>query len=207
MFLVLKRLLELTWLRILRAKPVAANPKPLELADFKSDVQGHGWRPPPAGWHTDPDASFPAGESPGWGFVKSAGGGCRLRCAVPVPKAFASFSRTLFKPFFKLSCPTAGRAWKTPFGDYRPDGAGPGVAHAVVLQLPLEGPLRRGGLSAVITRPPVNPKPYRRGLIPPQDPESSSKGLRRPGAGCGLRDTGAPLSPLGSAPAHPIRGW
>lgn len=73
--------------------------------------QGQKWLPPPAGWHTDPGVSHPA-----------------------------------------------GRAWRTPFGDFQQqqqqDDAGGPVAHAVLLQLPLDGPLQGGGVAAVLTRPP-----------------------------------------------------
>lgn len=39
---------------------------------------------------------------------------------------------------------TAGRAWRTPFGDFQQqqNEAGGPVAHAVLLQLPLDGPLQ-----------------------------------------------------------------
>ena len=52
---------------------------------------------------------------------------------------------------------TAGKAWQTPFGMYAPvmDGAPVSScgAHAVVLQLPLDGMLQGGGISAVLKRP------------------------------------------------------
>ncbi|BDA43844.1 Alpha-glucan water dikinase, chloroplastic at C-terminar half [Coccomyxa sp. Obi] len=55
---------------------------------------------------------------------------------------------------------SAGKAWQTPFGMYMPvarDGAATScAAHAVVLQLPLEGVLSGGGLAAVLKRPPGN---------------------------------------------------
>ncbi|CAK0757182.1 hypothetical protein CVIRNUC_002519 [Coccomyxa viridis] len=51
----------------------------------------------------------------------------------------------------------AGKAWQTPFGMYAPVMDGKSVsscgAHAVVLQLPLEGRLQGGGISAVLKRP------------------------------------------------------
>ncbi len=54
----------------------------------------------------------------------------------------------------------AGKAWQTPFGMYAPvtDGsATPSCgAHAVVLQLPLEGVLAGGGITAVLKRPAGN---------------------------------------------------
>ena len=52
---------------------------------------------------------------------------------------------------------TAGKAWQTPFGMCAPVIEGVPVtscaAHSVVLQLPLEGILQGGGLSAVLKRP------------------------------------------------------
>ena len=51
----------------------------------------------------------------------------------------------------------AGRAWQTPFGMLAPVMEGVPVSscagHAVVLQLPLEGALQGGGISAVLKRP------------------------------------------------------
>ena len=51
----------------------------------------------------------------------------------------------------------AGKAWQTPFGVYAPVMDGEPMsscaAHAVVLQLPLEGMLQGGGISAVLKRP------------------------------------------------------
>ena len=51
----------------------------------------------------------------------------------------------------------AGKAWQTPFGMYAPVMDGEPMsscaAHAVVLQLPLEGRLQGGGISAVLKRP------------------------------------------------------
>ncbi len=51
----------------------------------------------------------------------------------------------------------AGKAWQTPFGMFAPVMEGAPVsscaAHAVVLQLPLEGMLQGGGISAVLKRP------------------------------------------------------
>ncbi|CAL8469831.1 g9373 [Coccomyxa elongata] len=55
---------------------------------------------------------------------------------------------------------SAGKAWQTPFGMYMPiaksGAAASCAAHAVVLQLPLEGVLSGGGLAAVLKRPPGN---------------------------------------------------
>ena len=52
---------------------------------------------------------------------------------------------------------TAGKAWQTPLGMLAPVMEGVPVAscaaHAVVLQLPLEGMLQGGGISAVLKRP------------------------------------------------------
>ncbi len=51
----------------------------------------------------------------------------------------------------------AGKAWQTPFGMLAPVMEGAPVSscagHAVVLQLPLEGMLQGGGISAVLKRP------------------------------------------------------
>ena len=51
----------------------------------------------------------------------------------------------------------AGKAWQTPFGMLAPVMEGVPVsscaAHALVLQLPLEGTLQGGGISAVLKRP------------------------------------------------------
>ena len=51
----------------------------------------------------------------------------------------------------------AGKAWQTPFGMLAPVMQGAPVSscagHAVVLQLPLEGVMQGGGISAVLKRP------------------------------------------------------
>lgn len=48
-----------------------------------------------------------------------------------------------------LAATAAGRAWRTPFGSHQHQSGGGGldgpVAHAVVLQLPLDGPLQAQG--------------------------------------------------------------
>lgn len=53
-----------------------------------------------------------------------------------------------------------GKAWQTTFGSFVPLVAGEPVpsttAHAVVLQFPLEGVLKSGGLTFVLKRPPGN---------------------------------------------------
>ena len=73
-----------------------------------------------------------------------------------------------------ISALAAGKAWQTPFGMYAGVVNGkprPGLAAAaVLLQLPLEGVLRGGGIASVLKRPPgANPEwltgPHRRDIF------------------------------------------
>lgn len=65
----------------------------------------------------------------------------------------------LMLPKYQPTCSAAaGRAWQTPFGTYAPVIGGRPVsavgAAAVLLQLPVEGPLAAGGVAAIVKRAP-----------------------------------------------------
>ena len=113
-----------------------------------SGSSGGKWLPPPSGWHTIPPISRPAG-----------GHHCII-ASVHTPRfpSHAVLVKTCRYNGLLIGWHAAGRAWQTTLGAYHPVLQGSPVtseaAHALVLQLPLEGVLAKGGaLSFVLKRP------------------------------------------------------